>query len=61
MGDERRTGGRPAPLARWVAYRRGRIQAVVERDRDSRIPTWALAAALVVFLAVWAGFVALAG
>jgi hypothetical protein len=53
--------GRRSPFARWVSYRRRRIEAQVERGRESRIPTWALAVFLVVFMAGWIAFVALAG
>jgi hypothetical protein len=56
MSNDRRP-----PLARWVTYRRERIRAEIARDRDSRIPTWALALALVVFVAAWAAFVIVVG
>jgi hypothetical protein len=50
-----------SPFARWVAYRRRRIDAELERDRESRVPTWAMAVFLVVFVAAWITFVALLG
>jgi len=52
--DEPRT-----PIGRWVAYRRRLIQADVQRSADSRIPTWAMAVFLVVFIAAWVAFVVL--
>jgi hypothetical protein len=52
---------RRSPFARWVAYRRRRIDAELERDRESHVPTWALAVFLVVFVAAWITFVALLG
>jgi hypothetical protein len=55
------TERRPTPLARWVAYRRRRIEAEIELSRNSRVPTWALAVLLVVCVAGWVGFVAIAG
>jgi hypothetical protein len=58
---EQHDEGRTTPLDRWVAYRRRRIQESIDRDRDSRIPTWALALLLVLFVAAWVGFVAVFG
>jgi hypothetical protein len=52
---------RPTPLERWVAYRRTRIEAEVERGRNSRVPTWAMALFLVLFAAAWIGYIALVG
>jgi hypothetical protein len=53
--------GRSSPFATWVAYRRRRLAAELEAGRASRIPTWALAVFLVVFVTAWVAFVALAG
>jgi type VI protein secretion system component VasF len=52
---------RQSPMAWWVGYRRARIDAELERTRSSRVPTWAMALFLVVFVAAWLGYIALAG
>ena len=52
---------RPPPLARWVAYRRQRIAAELRRAPDSRVPTWAMALFLVVFVAAWVAFIVVVG
>jgi hypothetical protein len=44
-----------------VAYRRGRVQAELERSRNSRVPTWAMALFLILFVAAWIGYIALVG
>jgi hypothetical protein len=53
--------GSRSPFARWVAYRRRRIQAELSGDRESRVPTWALVVFLVVFVTAWITFVAVLG
>jgi hypothetical protein len=52
---------RRPPLARWVEYRRARVEAELERSRNSRVPTWAMALFLGVFVAAWIAYVALVG
>jgi hypothetical protein len=52
---------RQSPMAWWVGYRRARIDAEWERTRNSRVPTWALALFLVVFVAAWVAYIALVG
>jgi hypothetical protein len=45
----------------WLSGRRERIRAEIERNRrgEYRVPTWVLAAVLVVVVAAWAALVVL--
>ncbi|WFE40171.1 hypothetical protein [Micromonospora sp. WMMD998] len=47
----------------WIDRRREKIRAEIERNRrgDHRVPTWVLAAVLVLIVVGWLSFVYLAG
>jgi type VI protein secretion system component VasF len=60
-GEEQAQPPRRSPWAWWVGYRRERIEAELERTRRSRVPTWAMALFLVVFVAAWIAYIALVG
>ncbi len=50
-------------MSGWLGRRRSKIRAEVDRNRlgGHRIPTWVLTAALLLFVAVWAALILLAG
>ena len=55
--DEKPTDYTPTEARRsWVDRRRDRIVAEIQRNRrgEYRVPTWALAAVLLAFVAAWA-------
>ena len=51
----------PAARRGWLARRRDRMVAEIERNRrgDHRVPTWVLALALVAMIALWAAVILL--
>jgi hypothetical protein len=59
-GDQQGPDYTPQEARRsWVERRRDRIVAEIQRNRrgEYRVPTWALAAILVAFLAAWAALI----
>ncbi|MGC4891141.1 hypothetical protein [Micromonospora sp. DT227] len=47
----------------WIDRRREKIRAEIERNRrgDHKVPTWAMAVALVVIVAAWVGLIVFFG
>jgi hypothetical protein len=52
---------RRPPLAQWAALRRERVAAELRQTGDSRVPTWAMALFLVVFVAAWVTYIVVVG
>lgn len=57
--DRRARPGRDSAKPNWIDRRREKIRAEIERNRrgEYTVPTWALAAALVLIVVGWLGLI----
>ncbi|SCF23102.1 hypothetical protein GA0074695_4576 [Micromonospora viridifaciens] len=63
MNTSEPSGERGAEKLNWIDRRREKIRAEIERNRrgEYKVPTWVLAAALILIVGAWLALIFLAG